>query len=423
MKKIILLALLLLTPLVFSISSTDALKFIEEENNFLAERETLEKPINPIEHRAERYWVFPVVFGEETRGYLTVLYNEKKLLENDVINRELIRTTHFLRELINERKRFSESPANEWIVTTIQASTLKTLSNTAKNKAFELNIVEADIGTPQASTQINIIKNKLSFLEKKIDEAAQAIEYAAEKEALFLHTPNTSGPDEIRKEFETVFESVNSVEIALQDYLISVNVLKDLISRSGHQNAPMLLRQVDVPSDFFSAINSMAKNARTMKANLDSVYSRISQTVDHFLDFGKKRIKRNTTHSILYETDPAIQTQTGNPFSIKKLMEEITKTEHTPYWKNREALAEAQNSWERAERQFREENYELAQRTALDARRNALMVVEEGYTESKPIDNTIFIYIAIALVLILIAIYAYNNREKIIIKEPEKKEF
>ncbi|MBI5553115.1 MAG: hypothetical protein HY917_00045 [Candidatus Diapherotrites archaeon] len=409
--------LVLLAGSAAAVTSLEAMKFIREENHFLLPNEALEQPVQPIAYADKTYWVIPATAEENVILYFVVPTGEKTLSQDSISSRALISTAQFLREFLNARNQFSQSTANEWIISQNHQRQLESLANVAFNEEFELNIIGTDLNSANGQTLVSAAKRKLQNLQESMAFSSQAIALALQAESDFLSKPSTESPQQIRDAFNAAFDSIQSTENSLDEYILSVNALKQFISTSNHPRAAQLIKQAEIALELPSSIRQLSNNAQAMKAYLDTSYATVSQLTDQFIELVSTRQERSQTYSLLYEPDTEIRQKTGQKISLSEFVGSIQDKSQRPYWKNQEKVASLQDNWDQAEKSFRQENYELARRYAQATKRDALTVYTDGFPQAPKTDNTILFYAAGGLTVLLIGTYLYQNRHKIIQKE------
>ncbi len=426
MKKIItIITLLLLFSNVFAISSFEAINFVKNENHFLLEGETLEQPYNPIKISEKQYWVIPITSNELIVTFFVIEHNEKKLSENKIDSRKAISTAFFLRELIKLRERFSNSPNNEWIISSKKVTEFNSLKQTISNEVFELNLIKTEMNSNEINSKIIKVQNKLESMNTQTTIVSQAIESATQKETEFISNPSEELKEKLIKDYETVFKELEKLMNLLTEYISTVNELKQTISTSNYENAAINIKRADSPKEFLN-ISKNYSDAESLNSNIETINSNNSLKVDSFLKINELRKKRNKAFNVLYEEDLTINKKTNQNleknYSIKEFVELVLNTEKYP-WKNQSRIQKISTSWKQAEKYFKQEKYELAEQNALKARNDAIKTFNEGLIEEEKenllnLKNT-SILVGV-LIILLIIIYVFNNREKFFKKIEEE---
>jgi hypothetical protein len=422
MKKIMFLTgLMILIISVNAISSYDAINFLKNENNYLLEQETPEEPVNPIEINESKYWVIPITINDSILTFFVIEFNEKKLSEKKTDARKAISTAFFLRELIKLRERFSDSTNNEWIISSKHLTSFNSLNQIISNEVFELNLIKTEMNSSEITSKVIKVQNELNLINSITINSAEAINSALTKENGFISNPSEKTKNELIQEYELVFNEIKSLMNKVTDYALAVNELKQSISLSSHPNAAVNIQRANSPTSFLN-ISNYFNDSEAMKSNIESINSDILLKVDSFMQINESREKRNNTFSILYYEDLEIKNKTGKNYSIKQLTE-IVLTENN-IWNDALKLQDVENNWKQAEKYFSQEKYELAEQSALRAKKDAIQIFNSGiYTPKKQellsIENTA---IAVGILIALLAvIYIANNKEKFFKKEEGNK--
>ncbi|MBN2127293.1 MAG: hypothetical protein JW703_02775 [Candidatus Diapherotrites archaeon] len=420
-KILIVIALLVLLVSVNAITAFDAVNFVKSENHFLLDGETIEQPYNPLSVGTTKFWVIPVTSNDLIVTYFVINYDEKSFSDEKIKSREAISTAYFLRELINLRERFSESQSNEWIVSAKHSTAFNSLKQTISNEIFELNLIQSDMNSSSINSKVTKVQSRLNSMNSQSEKTAKAIDTALQEESDFISNPSKEKKEALESSYENVFTEIKGIMNELTDYSSAVNELKEAISTSGNVNAAVNIQRANSPNDFLS-ISGYFNNAQAMETNIDSIDSGITSKADSFIKINEEREKRNHAFTVLYEKDSKIKEDTGEEYSIKELVETVSNDKND--WNDKTKIPDMKSNWNLAVRYFEQEKYELAEQSALNARKYGLMVYSVGiYVPETPelftLENTALI--VGLLIGLLIIIYVFNNKDKLIKKEEEKK--
>ncbi|MFH1588254.1 MAG: hypothetical protein ABIA76_02885 [Candidatus Diapherotrites archaeon] len=419
---ILLISALLVLPNVTAITALDAVKYVNEENDFLLSGETVEQPVSPITVEKEDFWAVPVIYNETISTYFVLETDAKKISESEIKNRQAVSISHFLRELIGLRQRFSESLSNEWIVSSNVSRFFSSVTQVIDNEFFEMNLIDTEMDSTEITAKISLVKQKLSLLSSKSTLISNAITETIQMENDFIIQPSDEKMNALLESLKEIFAEIDELNSIIPQYSAKVNELKQVISLSGHENAAAMIKYANSP-DEFTSLNKYINDADTMKQNIDSIQLSISGKVDTFLEIMDSRIQRNELLKLINNEDSEIEKKLGEKSSITKLINTILDEKNKGKWKKFTEAEQAEANWIKANRYLEEEKFTLAKEYYLKARDKAIEAFQGGQNappKETQLTEELVIQMVIVLIVLLAVIYVFNNRQKFFPKEEEE---
>jgi hypothetical protein len=421
------LALLLLLALLAAsvgaaVSASEAVSFVETENNFLKPNEQLETPAVPVLHDEKKYWVVPLLSGEGVATYFPVSFADKSLSTNTAVNNQLFSTVQFLRDylayrnkLAQQNKSFFISRGNQLIV--------GNLASDLSSAVFELNVIKSELPGQQQQSLITSMQSSLNHMSGVSTDLSQKIGAGVDAESSFTNEPDSKDLESINNSFSAAFAQLYALEEEARAYETKVSQLKGFIANSS--------LSPDTKTQFIARA-SAPPGLKTIGGNLIGDWVILSQETEQsiaqllskakskvFLDSMQqeleKRIERNRAYAAIFSPDQDFSKKTGYA-SLKMAMDDLQSVEKKSLWQNQAQLAVAIEQYQSAGRLLDSEEFDLSMVATQKAKLAAVNVKKDGFVpeETDSFDWSMAINIAIVAVILLAVVYFLKNRNRII---------
>ncbi len=414
---LVLLAAISLFAVVYAtVSSSEAVKFVTEENRFLRENEEAKQPNYKILHNKQHYWVIPVVVDEEPVTYFAVSVSDKKLVSEPLAGRALFKTSDLLREFLKEKERASKNPQFKWIVTGSYARIFGSLARLLADESFELNTIASTATDPKISAEVSSLKTSLAIMSDLSEGVSAAIDEATSFESDFTTNPDTSKAEEFKKKFDNVFGYLFQLEDKALDYRARVSELKRKISLSDAEaDAKSYFIKLADPPENFNEIGNLAIAGTELKDIIEKLFVRVNARLEGFLSESADRLEMNQAYAFLYGLNPEVSKLEGNFPDLKAAASYVLKPENKAAWADQAGVKKAEDSWRNAENAFKKGDYEKAQiygAEALQAFRNvqrkgALQVKQQPLFSDQFLQQLI---LGLAALLALVFLFKYRSK-------------
>ncbi|MBU0662058.1 MAG: hypothetical protein ABH854_04905 [Candidatus Diapherotrites archaeon] len=414
---VILIALIL--PIAqAAVSLGDAVNFVSNERHFLYGGETVEQLVTPVKHGEQEYWVVPVISGSTPATYFAVKTSEKEIEGSKVANRAIFTAADTLRELGNEKERFSKNPQVDWIITGAYANKFETLGRLLEDEIFEMETIAAEMGDAEAIAEAMKLAAQLKSMSDKCRDIGVKISEAAAFETEFTTQPDTSKTKQLGNKFGEALLPIVGLKDDAITYVSESKKLKSLISKSALDlSTRSYLQNLASPPENFNNIGNYAQFALELDGVITGLETRVSTRSDGLLDDFETRQGLDGAWDELYGEDETLRNKTsGNFGTLNEAAESLLNEETSGYWKDQARLGKFRDNWRKAEKFFTERDYKLAVNYAEKAKGDAIAVYKEGYESIGPeplLDNETIMQIVVALVVLLVVVYAISKRDKI----------
>lgn len=420
----VLVALIVCSASVFAvISAAEAVDFLETENHFLKPTDSVETPTVLISHDNKKYWVVPLLAGEDVATFFPVSYADKMLSVNEAVNSQLFSTAHFLRGYLTYRNK-QAAQSKPWFVGLANQRIIGDLSNDLESEVFELNIIKAEVSASTTQTQIAQMQSLLNRMASTSLDLSEKIGLAVEAEAGFTNEPDSSHMHDISESFSSVFDGLVVLEADARTYQGFVSSLKSKLSTDSSlstEKKSQFVAFADAPKALFTigstSIGDWVLIFQATSQQVDSLV--LAANSKTFLDSAQaelqNRIKQNAAYSAIFGNDSDFSSKTGYP-SLKLALDDLQSPENKPYWKNREQFNVAVEQFNSANRLLNAQEFELSLVAAQKAKLAAGIVKKDGFVseEATGFDYAALVNVIIVLVLLLIVVFFLKNRDKIV---------
>jgi len=419
--------LLLFGAAASAISTNDAVAFVTRDNHFLFIEENNQVPVSPISFESKKYWVVPVVNGEDLVTYFPVKYEKAELLTYRPTNRELFKTADILRELNLEKEKLSKNQTAEWFFTNYYVLVFNELGSDFKTETYELNIIETTLEDSKVTSQISKIRPVVLAISLKANDVSQKISSASIAESDFFSTPTPEKADALKGSFDDVFNAILELNKAALDYRNKIDSLKQAISISdADAQAKDYTIKLASPPTSFNNIGKYTSSSLSLSQDIETIYQNVLSRSDSLLNEFESRIKRNDAFNAVYGENQKLKAQTnGEITTIQKGVEVILLNDNRPYWKNQELIKTLDSKWQQTQREFNSRNYDGSALFSGKVADDIIAIYKQGFVENqaKPlISQELLLQIIAGLVVLLVMLILYNKRDKILNmgKETEK---
>ena len=421
MKKAIILAVLLLASSMgaSAISANDAVGFATREGHYMLSGEDNQVPVSPITYDTKKYWLMPVVSGNEIITYIPIKHEKAELSTHRPTNRELFRTADTLRELNIEKSKLSESQSAEWIFSTSYVLIFNEMSRGISNETYEMNIISSTMDDADMDRQILKINSLIASMSQKTNDISQRINSAALSESDFFSSPTPEKVDSLKTGFDNVFSTILELNELALDYRDEVDSLKQMISVSDQSiEAKDYLIKLASPPAVFNNIGKYTTTSLALSSDVDAIYSNVSSRVDSLLNEYDSRVKRNEAFIALYGENEKLNKATGGEIiQVDKGVETILAKDNRPYWKNQELIKTLESKWGQTQREFNSGNYDSSVILAGKVADDVVAIYKQGFVETVPaplISQELLIQIIIGLAVLLVLLVLYSKRDRIL---------
>ena len=411
--------MLLSGAVVTAISANDAVGYVVRDGHYLLTGETHQVPISPTTYDSKKYWVIPVVSGEDIITYFPVKNEKAELQTHRPTNRELFKTADILREFNVEKEKISKSQTTDWFFTNFYVLVFNELSTDFSNEIFELNIIDTTLNDKEVSAQISKIKPLATAISQKSNDISQKINAAAMAESDFFSAPTPEKADSLQNSFNDVFDSILELNSLALDYRDRVTPLKQAISvLDADAAAKEHTIKLSSPPTSFNNIGKYATSSIELSQGIKAIYSNVSSRSDALLNEFESRIKRNDAFDVLYGENEKLKSATNSEIvQIQKGVETILSEDNRPYWKNQELIKTLDSKWSQAQRAFNSRDYDSSILLAGKVIDDIVAIYNQGFTETQPkpiISQDLLFQLIVGLVVLLALLFIYSRRDKII---------
>tara|TARA_Y100000310_G_C20700355_1_gene829148 strand:- start:3723 stop:5024 length:1302 start_codon:yes stop_codon:yes gene_type:complete len=428
MKFTVFLAFFVLlgTSLVFGISSNDAINLVANSNHFLYDAETYTPPNVTMEANDNEYWVIPLTAGNTVITYFAVDVESGELSVSRAVNRDLFGVAENLRELQLLKSSISANPGVDWVFTQKYQTIFNEMALEFNDEIFQLNTVEITLNSEGFSANLTSLKNELQGMASDASEISEKISTASQKENDFVTKPSEESFTEMNGAYDSVFDSISSLNDASLSYKSNIDKLKNDISLADFdaQTKSQLFAILDLPQGS-QALRNYNLDASQINESFDSALFTSSLRRDSLLDELDNRIAKDEVYNLIYGNNEKISE--GTEFSsLFELQSYILSPDNKSLWENQSKVRELEQNYSRATKFESERNFEDAKEYSLTAIDSAVSVYKKGFKEFTPdpgISQDLLFSIAGFLIAVLIILYLINNRRKIkdmISEKPEE---
>lgn len=413
---------LVLSSVYAEVAAPEAVDWIESENHFLKKNDSTETPTLLIVHNSQKYWVIPIIAGQNLATFFPISFGDKTLSVNEGINRELYATARFLRGYLNYRQQLS-SQNKSWIVDSGNALILTDLASQLKKAKFSMFNLKTELERVGETSDIDAMQGRLSQMAEVATELGDNINSALATESDFLFEPNTADISGIKDSFGTVYDSLLQLEALAREYQDMETDLKTKISTSTKLSASErnnLIPLASAPPGLYTIgskpIGNWVIATNENKQTLESLFNQAKSL--SFLDGAvlefKKRVKQNETYQGIFGVDPEFSQSSGSE-SLKLAIDDIQLPEKKTLWKNQEQLQAALTQYQAAVDLLNAEEFELSQVATQQAKSAVLSVIADGFVIEKTdsFNPQDLVNIGIIGFILVILVYALKNRGNI----------
>lgn len=406
-----------------AISASEAVDFVETENNFLKENDRVESPNVLIRHDSKKYWVVPLLAGEGVATFFPVLFADKSLSNNKAVNSQLFSTGMFLRDYLVYRNTIAQQN-KRWFMGRDSELIIGELANNLQSEVFELNIIKARLSVPISVSGISEMQESLSRMASLSSDLSNKISVAIDAEASFTVEPDTSDLESIQKSFNDAFSVLFELEAEARDYDGLVSNLQGVIANDDALSVSeknQFVALAEAPSALFTIGSASIGN---WVIAVQETSQRISQILTNakskvFLDSAQleleKRVKRSLAFSAIYSFDKDFSEKTDYP-SLKVALDDLQSPANKDYWENQGQLQLAIEQFVNAVNFLNGEEFESSLIATQKSKRAVELVVLDGFFEAEPasFDTTALISVFVIVLLLVIVLYFLRNRQKIV---------
>jgi len=411
-----LLVLGLLALLIVPAFSYEPEVFIAKETHLLGDDELAGDNISIAKGETD-YFVVQITVSNKTIGYIALDKFEKKVIENEVLNKQLFQTAEFISEYQKFKLNVSENPALIWFV--VNWGEVNTVSNKISNEELELQLIASELNSSEGLDIVGDMGELLSAIKTNLEVLKNKMSGADASEGSFLTTPVVSGDRDLKDSvveaagyLEQLHELNLQYETLQQQLAIAIAGDPDLSIETKQQ----LNKTANLP-DEFQKIEKWWTSAQQMQLakTMNSIYQNAAASSSTFASHIQNRLKRQETFIVLYEEDLDLKKKTnGDYVSLRQAFDSMNSEELKDYWLEQEGLGEFFQQWNIAESKFNKGDYDRSLEAANQAKKAAVAVHSAGLISIKPGPDYGTLITGIALIIILLVIlYVVRNRGRL----------
>ena len=415
---------LALSLFVVAISGSDAVNYIVTSNHFLYEGETYTPPNVTILQEQNSYWVIPLTAGNTIVTYFAIDAQSGELSVSRSVNRELFEIADKLREIQLLKASISSNSGADWIFTQKYQAIFNELSVELSDEIFQLNTVQSTLEDNDIDVDMTSLKNSLRDMSSDSSSIAAKISGAGAAESEFVTSPSGKAFLEMDSSFNSIFESIDSLNSKGILYKSNLDKLKQQISVADldTQTKSQLFSILEIPQGL-QALRNYNLYSTQLQGSLTSTVQASSLRMDAVLSEFDNRVQKNDAYNLIYSENEKIKKDTDF-LTLTEAKNYILSQENRGDWQDQSKVRELEQNYARAIKFYDERNFGQSEKFAAQALDDALAVYKKGAKQIAPsegISQQLLFQIAAGLVAILVLLYIFNNRGKIkgiISKEP-----
>lgn len=392
-------------------------KYLVNETHLLEQDETLENVLT-IKHNEEEYYVVQITYKGKTNSYIALKKFEKKIVENEVLNKQLFQTAEFYIEYQEFKSKVRDNPALIWFI--VKWGEVSTISNKIANEGLELDLIRSTLESSSGNEIISQMESMLEAIKTTLDVLKNKMSSTDTKEGSFLTSPTAGEEKELKDAIIECYSYLESLHLLNQDYESLQQQLAIAIADDpdlDRETKQQLNKTADLPEEF-TEIEKWYNSAQNMqlKKTMENIYFNSSSASSNYAKKIGTRLKRNYTFNVLYGEDPDLKKKTDNKYSsLKEAFDVMQGEELRDLWVEQEKLSEFFQEWKRAEAKFNLGDYDRALEAAGKAKKNAIAVYSAGLIEidGKQIDYSTLITGVVLIIILITILYIIRNRGKL----------
>src|SRR3989344_5617664 len=280
---------LALSLFVVAISGSDAVNYIVTSNHFLYEGETYTPPNVTILQEQNSYWVIPLTAGNTIVTYFAIDAQSGELSVSRSVNRELFEIADKLREIQLLKASISSNSGADWIFTKKYQAIFNELSVELSDEIFQLNTVQSTLEDNDIDVDMASLKNSLRDMSSDSSSIAAKISGAGAAESEFVTSPSGKAFLEMDSSFNSIFESIDSLNSKGILYKSNLDKLKQQISVADldTQTKSQLFSILEIPQGL-QALRNYNLYSTQLQGSLTSTVQASSLRMDAVLSESEK---------------------------------------------------------------------------------------------------------------------------------------
>ncbi len=406
----------LLALLILPAFSYEPEIFIAKETHLLGESELAGNNISIAKGETE-YFVVQVTVNSKTTDYIALDKFEKKVIEDQVLNKQLFQTAEFISEYQKFKRDVSDNPALIWFI--VNWGEVNTVSNKISNEGLELQLIANELSSSEGLDIVGDMDELLSAIKTTLEVLKNKMSGTDAIEGSFLTSPIVGGGKELK---DAVIETTGYLgqlhelnlqyETLQQQLAIAIAGDPDLSIETKQQ----LNKTANLP-DEFQKIEKWWTSTQQMQLakTMDNIYQNAAASSSTYASHVQNRLKRQETFIELYEENDYLKEKTGNTYStLRQAFDSMNSEELRDYWVEQDKLSEFIQQWGIAESKFNKGDYDRSLEAANLAKKAAVSVHSAGLVQIEPGPDYGTLITGIALIIILLVIlYVIRNRGRL----------